>query len=181
MIQLFPIEVPAYLIPFIIKEMGGVSVLKQTDEFTRITIDPSSIMGMFLRKRILPEKKIKHYCLTVYSKRIGNYKAFSAEMMEFQSSAEFKVDLSFTELESFYKFLDSTFRMSFYFFVKGFCYGATCKAKIKEAITLFCEKYDLLEYGFNENQLRRIYLQYQKKGGAYKFKKNERIGDLFYS
>ncbi|WP_018676102.1 hypothetical protein [Riemerella columbina] len=180
MIQLYPIEVPGYLIPFLIKEMGGCEVISKDEEFTRLIVKPNSVLGMFLRRRILPDYKIKHYCLTIYSKKISNKKAFSTEIMEFQTSAEYRVDLSFDELESFYKFLDSNFKSCFYFFVKGYCTGSNSNAKIKEAIWKFIEHYELSEYGYDEKILRHYYYSFKSKGGLHKIFNNERIGDLFY-
>lgn len=180
MIQLYPIEVPGYLIPFIIKEMGGISVLHQSEEFTRIIVEPKSILGMFLRRRIRPDYKVKHYCLTIYSKKIGTKRAFSTDIMEFQVDAEFRIDLSFEELEAFYKFLDSAFRCSFYFFVKGYCAGSISKRSIKEGIWNFIEQYNLLEYGYNENQLRERFFKYRKQGGLYKFFHHERLSNYFF-
>ncbi|EKB61431.1 hypothetical protein [Bergeyella zoohelcum] len=180
MIQLYPIEVPGYLIPFITNEMGGGKVLHQSEEFAQIKVDPKSILGMFLRRRIRPDYKIKHYYLTVYSKNIGSQKTSSLEVMEFQTDAQFRIDLSFEELEAFYKFLDSAFRCSFYFFVKGYCFGSESSKKIKEAIWCFIEQYNLLEYGYNENQLRERFFRYRKNGGLYKFFNHERLSDYFF-
>lgn len=176
---LYPVAVPGYLIPFIKKEMSGVTVLDEKGEFTQIEVNPNSILGMFLTRRIRPSYKVKHYTLTIYSTRMSGKVAFSSEILEFQNSAQFRVDLTFEELDSFYKFLDCNFRMSFYFFVKGYCLGSNSQKKIKEAINLFCEHYDLLEYGYSEKQLRNRYNKMQKKGGIYKLQNNERISDLF--
>lgn len=180
MIQLYPIEVPGYLIPFIIKELGDAEVLSYTESFSRIIINPNSSLGRFIRNGILPNYKVKNYCLTIYTKKLGSKKAFSAELMEFHSSAEYRVDLSFDELDSFYKFLDSSFKSCFYFFVKGYCAGSSSPAKIKAAIWKFIEDYDLSEYGYDEKILRHYYYSFKKKGALHKHFNNERIGELFF-
>lgn len=179
MIRICPIGVPGYLIPFIKKEMNGVTVMKDEGDFTEIEVDPKSILGMFLTRKIRPDYKVKFYALTLYSTKVGYKRAFSSELLEFQNSAQFRLDLSFEELDSFYKFLDCNFRSSFYFFVKGYSLGSNSHQKIKEAIEKFCDHYELLEYGYSEKQLRNMFNRFQKKGGIYKLHKHERLSGLF--
>lgn len=180
MMQLCPIGVPGYLIPFIKNEMNGITIVKDTTDFTSIRVEPKSVLGMFLTRRIRPSYKVKFYNLTIYSTKIGKKRAFSSEILEIQSSAEFRVDLSFEDLDAFYKFIDCSFRMSFYFYVKGYCIGSHSDKKIREAIRKFCDEYDLLEYGYSENQMRRAFYQYRNKGGIYKIHKHERLSDFFF-
>lgn len=180
MIYLLPIEVPGYIIPFILKEFDGVSIIYQDGNITTISIEPRSIMGMFLRRNILPSYRIKNYSLTIYTKKLGEKVSFSSEVLEYQNSAQYKVDLTFSELEEFYKFINSCFRISFYFFVKGFAKGSASDQKIKDAINHYIEDYDLLEYGYNEKQLRGILTSYNKKGGGNTFQRNNELPPLFF-
>lgn len=175
-----PISIPGYLIPFIKKEMEGVTVLEEKGELVKIEVEPKSVLGMFLTRKIRPHYKVKHYVLNIYSAKVDARRISSSEVLEFQNSAQFRVDLSFEQLDSFYKFLEGYFRSSFYFFVKGYCLGNDSKQKIKDAINKFCEQYDLLEYGYSEKQLRNAYNKYQKKGGIYKLHNHERLSSLFF-
>lgn len=179
MIYLRPIGVPGYIIPFIKKEMGGVTVLEDKGEFTQVKVCPKSVLGMFLTRKIRPSYKVKYYVLTLFCSKLGGRTAFSSELLELQNSGYFRVDLSFEELDAFYKFLDCNFRMSFYFFVKGYSLGSISSQKIKDAIYKFCDAYDLWEFGYSEKQLRNVYNKYQKKGGIYKLSNHERLSDLF--
>jgi len=177
--QLYPIQVPGYLIPFISNEMDGIKVVLKKEEYTTIKINPKSTLGMFLTKRLRPNYKVKFYQLSLYSIKTGDKRAFSAELLEIHNSSEFRADLSFEELESFYKFLEANFRMSFYFFVKGYCLSNS-NSKISNAISSFCDAYELLEYGYSEKMLRNLYNKLQHKGAAYKLHNNERLSSLSF-
>lgn len=179
MIYLFPIEVPGYIIPFLLKECDGISVEFQEGSFTTISIEPQSVLGMFLRRNILPSYRIKNYSLTIFTKKLGEKISFSSEVLEYQNAAQYKVDLNFAELEEFYKFINSYFRVSFYFFVKGFSKGSTSTQKIKDAINHYIDEYDLLEFGYNEKQLRRLLNSYDNKGGVNCLQRNSELPRLF--
>ena len=164
--KIAPIEVPGYIIPYITQECAGITIAKEGNQYIDIQIEPCSVFGMFLTRTVRPDYKIKFYQMTIYSKSFGNKKAFSTEILEFKNQAEFQIDLSFEELQNFYSFLDTIFKASMYFFISGFCFGCEKKIKIKSAVHHFCDKYDLLEYGFNENQMRQLYYDYGKKGSV---------------
>ena len=176
-----PVDVPGYLIPFIRTEMQGISEVSGDEAFTRIQIEPRSAFGMFLSTRVKKvEYKKKSFEMLIFSKKLGEQTAFSIEIEEYLNTSEFKLDLSFSELEDFYKFLDFSFRSSLYFFVKGYCAGSTSKQKLKDAISLVCERYNLLEYGYNENQLRRLFGIYKDRGGISVLQSNNGLSKLFF-
>lgn len=180
MIQILPVYVPGFLVPFITKEMDGINVEEENSVYTNISIEPNSILGMFLRRRIRPDYKIKDYRMVIYSQKIGSQTAFSIDLLEFQNKAQFKVDLSFDELEELYKFLKYTFTMSFYFFVKGFLKRNTdsnCDKQtgVRAGIRHYIDEYDLLEFGYSENQLRRLYYAYKKSGVLIQFQKSGQL------
>ena len=167
MIQILPVTVPGYLVPFIIKEMDGISVAEASGDYTNISVEPNSILGMFLRRRIRPEYKTKNYQILIYSKKLGSTRAYSVDLKEYQMKAEFSVDLTFEELEEFYKFLSHGFMLHFQSFVRGFVAAQKLKNSrsqgrkkhqgVRSAIRLMLDEYDMLEYGFSENQMRHLY------------------------
>lgn len=176
MIQILPIFVPGYLIPFISKEMDGIKIMQETEHFINIKIEKNSVLGMFLRRRVRPDYKVKDYQMVIYTKKIGPHNAFSIDLLEFQNSVQYKVDLSFAELEDLYKFLSYSFSISFYFFVKG--YLEVCKKQnrqygtLMEAIRCVIDEYDLLEYGYSEMQMKELYYSYKKNGSCSVLRKN---------
>lgn len=160
-VELAPVEVPGYIIPYLVKECAGISALREGEAFTEIRIETTSVLGMFLTRTLRPDYKVKFYQLTLYCRKIGHQTAFSSEIREFKNNAEFQIDLSFADLENFYRFLDTIFNATFYFYLSGYCDGSQSRHKIKEGINRFCAKYDLLEYGYNENQMRLLYYTYR--------------------
>lgn len=174
MIQILPVTVPGYLVPFIIKEMDGISIAEASGDYTNISVEPNSILGMFLRRRIKPEYKTKNYQILIYSKKMGGTRAYSVDLKEFQIKAEFSVDLTFEELEEFYKFLSHGFMLHFLSFVRG--YVAAQKIKnirskvrrkhqgVRTAIRYMLDEYDMWEYGFSEKQMNRLYYLSLQKG-----------------
>ena len=176
MIQILPVFVPGYLIPFISQEMEGVKVLQENENFINIKIEKNSVLGMFLRRRIRPDYKIKNYQMVIFTRKIGPHQAFSIDLLEFQNSVEYKVDLSFAELEDLYKFLSYAFCVSFYFFVKGYIKAQKAKPTnygvLMSAIRCVIEDYDLLEYGYSEMQLKELYYSYKKNGSCAALHKN---------
>lgn len=179
MINLYPIKVPGYVIPFIKKEMHGCYEITGNECFSVMSVEPNSIMGMFLRRRIDKDYKIKEYRLVLYTQKIGNNTSFSAEILEYQKKGQFNVDLTFSELEDFFKFIDFVFRQSFYFFVKGSVSDESKDNEVRKSIHQFIEEYDLLEYGYSENQMRYIYYEYRKVGGISNLQKNTGLSKLF--
>lgn len=167
MIQILPVTVPGYLVPFIIKEMDGISVAETSGDYTNISVEPNSILGMFLRRRIKPEYKTKNYQILIYSKKMGGTRAYCVDLKELQMKAEFSVDLTFEELEEFYKFLSHGFMLHFQSFVRGFVAAQRLKNArsegrkkhqgVRTAIRVMLDEYDMLEYGFSENQMRNLY------------------------
>lgn len=180
MIRLRPIELPGYLIPFILRECDGISLLKDGGEYKQILIEPKSVLGQFLYARLKDNKEIREFCLTIYATTEGKKKVFSTEILNFYNSAEFSIDLSFEDLECFYKFIDSYFRTYFCFFVKGYCRGNIYKSKIKKAINEFCEMYDLYEYGYSQNQMRILYYRYTNNGVLSLFQNNNKLNYGFF-
>jgi hypothetical protein len=180
MIQILPVYVPGFLVPFIKKELDGITILEENGEFTNILIEPNSILGIFLRRRIKPDYKVKHYRMAIYTKKISGTHAFSIDILEHQLNGMFKIDLSFSELEELYKFLRYSFMMSFYFYIKGYISknqliiknNKSTSLGIRESIRQFIDEYDLLEYGFSENQMRRLFYNYRKKGSLVLLQQN---------
>ncbi len=173
MFKIKPVEVPGYLIPFIINECKGVEILKADGNVYEISIEPRSVMGMFLSRTIRPSYKVKAFILAIYYKKIGENTAFSAEVMEYQNNAEFKVDLSFEDISNFYKFLESIFFTSIFFYIQGYCAASTEFKRLHNAITNILERYDLLEYGYSESQLRVLYHRYTETGGITNISNNK--------
>ncbi|MHA7822485.1 hypothetical protein ACVVIH_06955 [Chryseobacterium arthrosphaerae] len=180
MIRLKPIEVPGYLIPFILKECDGICILKDGGYYKQILIEPKSVIGHFISNRIQENKSVKEYCLTIYCKKIDDKIKVGSEILNFYNSSEFSIDMSFEDLDYFYKFLDSYFRTYFCFFVKGYCRGNIYKNKIKKAINEFCKMYDLLEYGYSENQMRILYYRYTNNGVLSLFQNNNKLNYGFF-
>lgn len=180
MIQILPVYVPGFLVPFMIHELDGVSVEDENGIYTNISIEPNSILGMFLRRRIKPDYKIKYYRMIIYCQKVSTQNAFSIDLMEYQNKAQFKVDLSFAELEELYKFLKYTFTLSFYFYVKGFLKRNNFteeekQAGVRKGTRYFIEEYDLLEYGYSVEQMRALYYDYKKKGVLIQFQKSGQL------
>lgn len=171
--KIAPIEVPGYIIPYLTKECAGIYTENSGENFTDIRIEPTSVFGMFLTRALRPNYRVKFYQLTIYSRRIGRKTAFSTDILEFKNNAEFQIDLSFDDLANFYRFLDTLFNTSFYFFMSGFIYGSESNQKIKDGINVFIDRYDLLEYGFNENQMRMMYYRYRNSGSVAPFGNNK--------
>lgn len=180
LIRLKPIEVPGYLISFLLKECDGVSMLKDGGEYKQILIEPKSVLGQFLNARHNKPEEIKEYALTIYYTKKGSKKVTSTDIINLYNSAEFTMDWSFEDIEAFYKWLDSFFRTYFCFYVKGFCKGSTSRRKITLAITAFCELYDLYEYGYSNNTMRIIYFRYTNNGVMSLFQNNNRLNFGFF-
>ena len=180
MIHILPIEVPGYIVPFLIKDCDGVSVENESGNFTTISIEPNSCFGMFLRRNILPDYKIKNYSITIFTKKKGEKVAYSAEVLEYKNAAEYRVDLNFHQLEDFYKFLNSYFRVAFYFYVKGYCGACSSDFRRHLAIKKYVEEYKLMEYGYDFRRLKKIMDRYSEKGGLHILQRNNELPQLFF-
>jgi hypothetical protein len=73
-----------------------------------------------------------------------------------------KLMLSEESVNSINYLIEDMFRIAFVYYVDGGT--GSGKSKITTAIDCFIEKYDLLEVGFSNNNLRTLYYREKKKG-----------------
>lgn len=170
-----PVEVPAYIIPYLIRECPGINLLRDGGFIKEIRIEKQSLFGMFLQRslKLKPDYHTRFFQITLYTQKFGGQKICQADILEFKNNAEFSSDLGFEELEMFYRFLDNIFHQSFHFFMSGYCLQSCSRQRIKDGIRHFMDAYDLEEYGYNELQLRVRYLRYRREGSAGSFTSNK--------
>lgn len=151
------------LVPFLFKELEGTEASYMSKEIKSITIHPSSSLGKYLQTQIGDSVKLKKkdkfiIYLTVEKKRFNIfYGLFYIEI----SKVKEPLMLPECAVNNINYLIEDMFRIAFIYYVDG-CISAS--KNITESIDSFIEKYDLLEVGFSNNNLRTLYYREKKKG-----------------
>ena len=151
------------LVPFLFKELEGTEASYMSKEVKSITIHPSSSLGKYLQTQIGTAVKLKKkdkfiIYLTVEKKRFNVfYGLFYIEI----SKVKEPLMLPEPSVNNINYLIEDMFRIAFIYYVDG---SIAAGKSITDSIDSFIEKYDLLEVGFSNNNLRTLYYREKKKG-----------------
>lgn len=160
---LIPSYIRPQLVPFLFKELEGTEASYMNKEVKSITIYPSSSLGKFLHTQLNNSKKLKKndkfiIYLTTEKKRFNIfYGLFYLEI----SKVKEPLMLPESAVNNINYLIEDMFRIAFIYYVDG---GLAANRNVTESIDAFIDKYDLLEVGFSNNNLRTLYYREKKKG-----------------
>jgi hypothetical protein len=150
------------LVPFLFKELEGTEASYMSKEVKSIAIHPSSSLGKYLQCQMPEETKLKKkdkfiIYLTVEKKRFNIfYGLFYIEI----SKVKEPLMLSEASVNNINYLIEDMFRIGFIYYVDG---SIAAGKSITHSIDSFIDKYDLLEVGFSNNNLRTLYYREKKK------------------
>ena len=159
-----PVQIRPHLIPFLFKEMEGTEAGYMNKTVKSIKIYPFSSIGKFLYSQLSDFKKIGKrdqfiIYLTIEKKSLNVYYGYLyvsinkvTEMVYLQESKVKEINNLFEDI----------FRISFVYYIEGYMEHNPNK-EIILAIDKFIDKYDLLELGFTNEGLRRLYYREKTK------------------
>lgn len=164
MSELIPVNIRPHLVSFLFKELEGKEASYMSVKSKSIKIYPFSSLGKILYSQLVNHVKIGRndqflIFLSIEKKR----------NLEFQGQLYIEVKKLYEELllpesnvKNINNLLEDIFRISFMYYVDG-CLEHDKEANITKAIDRFIDKYELLEVGFSNENLRRLYYREKEK------------------
>lgn len=164
MTKLIPTYIRPQLVPFLFKELEGSEANYMSKQVKSIIIYPSSSLGKFLysqfEKSVKLKKKDKFIIYLTIEKKTFNI-FYGLLYVEIDKIKE-PLMLSEESVNAINYLIEDMFRIAFIYYVDGGI--ANSKIEVTAAIDSFIDKYDLLEVGFSNNNLRTLYYREKKKG-----------------
>jgi hypothetical protein len=159
--QLSPVEIRSHLIPFLFKEFEGKEANYMGTQVSSIRFTPSSSISKYLYTQIDYQKKRERQdqfllYLTVEKKKRLQYKGVVYIDQQGVKSALLMLP---ERIKAFNDLIEDIFRISFIYYIDA---SLDNKGSLKESIDKFIDKYDLLEFGFDNESLRRLYYRQKK-------------------
>lgn len=176
-----PITVRAHLVPFFFKESEGKEYAYGNKKVKAVLFSSTvSTVGRIIRLLMIKsEKPLKvdnfNLCLSIIDE--GNGKRYQGQFYKHVSGRNSFLALPKEAGDDINDLLEDIFRMAFFSYVQG-CIENNGEAIVVNAINKFIDKYDLLEFGFSNDTLRRLYYREKKNNkliARYQNKKTNRI------
>jgi len=170
--SLVPIKINPHLVAFFFKEGDGKESVYGNRKVKPVLFSTVSSIGKILRLLMIKSDKpedLHHFNLVLSITDQGKNKCYSGEFYKFVNGRNTWLKLPQEANKDINDLLEDIFKMSFISYVNG-CVENNDDPCIVYAIDKFIDKYDLLEFGFSNDTLRKQY---------YREKKNSKITGRF--
>ena len=171
--QIVPILIRPHLVPFFFKESEGKEFAYGKLRVKSVLLSPMvSSLGRMIRLLMVKSERyldIENFNVNLTVADDGNGKKYEGKFYKHESGRNSLLMLPKEANDDINDLMEDMFRMSFISYMNG-CVENNGKAGIVAAIDKFIDKYDLLEVGFSNDTLRRLY---------YREKKNSKIISRF--
>lgn len=173
--SIVPITIRPHLVPFFFKETEG-ELFSYGNKKVKTAIFSSSVSSLGRMIRLLMEKsgmplKLENFNLCMTISDTNNVKVYKGEFYKCVDGSKSFLKLPEDANNDINDLMEDIFRMSFISYMEG-CIENNGEAVVTLAIDKFIDKYDLLEFNFSNDTLRRLY---------YREKKNDKIISRFQS
>lgn len=164
-----PIVIREHLIPFVFKESEGEEFNYRGKRGKSVLFSPTlSSIGCIVRRLMIKAGKplnIDNYNLYLTITDTVAEKKYQGQIYKHENGRNSFLMLPEEANKEINDLLEDMFRMSFVSYING-CVENSSDAIITKAIDKWMEKYDLEEFGYTNDTLRRLY---------YREKKNSKI------
>lgn len=168
-----PIHIRPHLVPFFFKESEGKEEGYANKRVKAVLFSPMvSTVGRIIRLLMTKAGRplnVANFNLFLTISDDGNGKKYSGQFYKHENGRNSFLMLPQDASDDINDLLEDMFRMSFISYMNG-CIENNDEAVVISAIDKFIDKYDLLEFGFSNDTLRRLY---------YREKKNSKIISRF--
>lgn len=181
--NLIPFKLSEHIIHYFFREFEGTTRKYAGREVKTVSISPQSFIGKFivsnLRQIDYPVKDISEFNMFIEIVSIKR-KRFCTKQRLFKKE---NLSNSFVELpEEFMKdvdgMLDDIFRQNFYYYVLGQIQGDD--DKVLRAIRKFMDNYELWNFDFNIEQLRRLFYRMKNEGSGSRLQNRDMYHSKFH-
>lgn len=175
--SLVPIQIRPHLVPFFFEESEGEEAFYCGKKHKSVLFSPTvSSVGRIIRLLMVKSDvplKVKDFNLFLTISDTPDKKTYSGTFYKQVDGRNSFLKLPKEAGEDINDLLEDIFRMSFISYMKG-CAENNSDAVIVEAINKFIDRYDLLEFGYSNDTLRKLYYRGKKKNrmiSRFQFKK----------
>lgn len=162
-----PIVIRPHLVPFFFKESEGKEAAYGNKKVKSVLFSPNvSTVGRIMRLLMIKTGRplnIDFFNLYLTISDEGNGKKYMGQFYRHENGRNSFLMLPKDASDDINDLLEDMFRMSFASYING-CIENNGEAVIVGAIDKFIDKYDLLEFGFSNDTLRRLYYREKKSG-----------------
>lgn len=163
--SIVPIIIRDHLVPFFFKESDGKEASYGNKRVKAVLFSPTvSSVGRVIRLLMVKSGKplnIDKFNLYLTISDEGNGKRYSGQFYKHESGRNSFLMLPKEANDDINDLLEDIFRLSFISYMNG-CVENNDDSVITKAIDKFIDKYDLLEFGFSNDTLRRLYYREKK-------------------
>lgn len=163
--SIVPIIIRDHLVPFFFKESDGKEASYGNRKVKAVLFSPTvSSVGRVIRLLMVKSGKplnIDNFNLYLTISDDGNGKRYSGQFYKHESGRNSFLMLPKEANDDINDLLEDIFRLSFISYMNG-CIENNDDAVITQAIDKFIDKYELLEFGFSNDTLRRLYYREKK-------------------
>jgi hypothetical protein len=171
--SIVPIVIREHLVPFFFRESEGKEFSYGSKRVKAVLMSPNvSSLGRMIRLLMVKAGRplnVNNFNLNLTISDDGNGKKYKGEFYKHENGRNSFLMLPKDTNDDINDLLEDMFRMSFVSYMNG-CVENNGEAVVVSAIDKFIDKYDLLEFGFSNDTLRRLY---------YREKKNSKIIERF--
>jgi hypothetical protein len=163
--SIVPIIIREHLVPYFFKESEGREASYGNKKVKSVLFSPNvSSVGKIIRMLMTKAGKpldINNFNLYLTVSDDGNGKKYSGQFYKHESGRNSFLMLPKETNDDINDLLEDMFRMSFISYMNG-CLENNSEAVIVMAIDKWIDKYELLEFGFSNDTLRRLYYREKK-------------------
>lgn len=160
-----PIKIREHLVPFFFKESDGKEVTYGNKRVKAVLYSPMvSTVGRIIRLLMVKAERhlnVDNFNLFLTISDNGNGKKYEGQFYKHESGRNSFLMLPKEANDDINDLLEDMFRMSFISYMNG-CVENNGEAVVTSAIDKFIDKYELLEFGFSNDTLRRLYYREKK-------------------
>lgn len=164
--SIVPVTIRPHLIPFFFKQSEGKEFLYGNKK-VKTALFSSTVSSLGRMIRLLMEKsamplKVDNFnlCMTISDTKHG--KQYKGEFYKCVDGRKTFLQLPSDANDDINDLMEDIFRMSFISYMEG-CVENNDQAVVTKAIDRFIDKHDLLEFGFCNDTMRRLYYREKKK------------------
>lgn len=161
-----PITIREHLVPFFFKETKGNEAMYLNKKVKAALFSPeASSVGKIIRMLMVKSGqplKVSNFNLFLTISDEAGKRRFKGEFYKQESGRNSFLKLPEEANKDINDLLEDMFRMAFTAYVDG-CVENNGESVVVYAIDKFIEKYDLLEFGFCNDTLRRLYYREKDK------------------
>lgn len=177
--SIVPVTIRQHLVPFFFKESDGKEARYGNRVVKSVLFSPMvSSVGRIIRLLMVKSnnfEKIENFNLYLSVIDNPNGKNYTGQFYKHIAGANAILKMPEQASNDINDLLEDIFRMAFVSYINGAIEHAD--ANVVQTIDKFIEKYDLLEFGFCNDTLRRMYYREKKKNrllSRYQIKKSKK-------